>query len=573
MQFKGNPVSHGIALGDVYLYVPFKPVAEEKTIDAGDAAKAIEQYDGLRTKAKAELVAIQEKLEMSDPDKAKIFAAHVDILFDEAMDEEIRDGINYDNMSPEWAIQKTYDKFIRMLSKAKDELIRERIADLQDVRARLLRIWFHVPEKNLSVLEKPVVVAAYDLFPSDTATLDRSKVLAILTEIGGSTSHSAIIARSYEIPAVLGIPDIMNQLKDGEPVIVDAVAGHIITEADEAQKATYTKKRETYLVQAAELKKFQDVQPVTKDGVRIDVMLNIGSAAANELEGSKYTDGVGLFRTEFMYMSSATLPTEDEQFEQYKKATMEFGQRPLTLRTLDIGGDKQLESMELPHEDNPFLGLRALRLCFSNVPLFKTQLRAAYRAGCYGNLWIMLPMVGSLDDIRNAKVIMEEVKAELTAEGATFNPDVKVGIMIEIPSIAMVADLAAAEVDFASLGTNDLCQYLTAVDRLNPSVSSYYQTYHPAMFRIIGNAVAAFNAAGKPIGVCGEMGGDPLAAAVLIGLGMRKLSMGIASVAAIKKLVTGLSIPKAEELARNVVGMATAAEVEQYLKEELKALL
>ncbi|MCL2400771.1 MAG: phosphoenolpyruvate--protein phosphotransferase [Defluviitaleaceae bacterium] len=565
MKYKGNPVSPGIAVGEVYRYTVFSPDIKAKTISLGEAEVALHQYLDIKEKAKRELLAIKEKY----PDKADIFAAHIEMLSDIAMNEEIQERITEGLLSPEWAIQKTYDKFIRLLSKVKDPVMQERVADLQDIRRRLYRIWFGVKETNLSDLshfKRPVVIVAHDLFPSDTATLDRPNVAAIVTEIGGSTSHSAIIARSYEIPAVLGVADIMANLKDDETIIVDALEGILLTRPTEEDQRVYSKKRKEYLVYAKDLKKFQGVEPVTKDGVRIDIHLNIGSAAPEELEGSKYTDGVGLFRTEFMYMSGTHLPSEEEQFKEYRKAALEFGERPLILRTLDIGGDKQLESMELPKEDNPFLGLRALRLCFANLPLFKTQLRAALRAACYGNLWIMLPMVGSIDDIRNAKAIIEEVKNELKQENIQYNDDVKIGIMIEIPAIALMAEVAAQEVDFASIGTNDLCQYLTAVDRLNPSVSSYYQSYHPAMFRIIGQVVSAFNTAGKPIGVCGEMGGDPHAAAILIGLGMRKLSMGISAVAGIKKLITGLTISQAEELAKKAVSLSTAEEVENLKK-------
>ena len=566
MKFSGNPVSPGIAAGPVFLYTPFKPQLEENLIPESAVEENIKKYEDLRDKAKAELDAIRAKLEVEDPEKAKIFAAHNDILFDDAMDEEIRDAITYDYYSPEWAIQKTYDKFIRILSKAKDEIIRERVADLRDVRSRLIRIWFNVPEKNLSTLEKPVVVVAYDLFPSDTATLDRSKVLAIVTEIGGPTSHSAIIARSYEIPAVLGFQDAMTLLKDDEEVIVDAVAGNIITEPDEATLTEYAAKREAYLIKAADTKKYKDVVAVTKDGVRIAVEQNIASADAMELEGSTCTDGVGLFRSEFLYMGREQLPTEDEQTDLYKKVLTAYGERPVILRTMDIGGDKKLDCMEMPKEENPFLGLRALRLSFANLPIFKTQLRAAFRASVNGNLWIMFPMVGSMDDIYRAKGIVEEVKAELKAEGIAYSENVKIGIMVEVPTIAVIADIAAKEVDFCSIGTNDLTQYSTAVDRMNPSVTSYYQTFHPALFRLIGHVVKSFNAEGKSVGVCGEMGGNPLTAAVLMGLGMRTLSMGIASVAGIKKLVTNITIPELEVLANKVVNMATASEIEEFLK-------
>ncbi|MCL2827972.1 MAG: phosphoenolpyruvate--protein phosphotransferase [Oscillospiraceae bacterium] len=573
MEYRGNPVSHGIAIGDVYLYTPFQAEITEKTIGTDEIEAAVQAYFDLRTKAQAELAMIQEKLQAGSPDKAKIFAAHVDMLLDAAVNGEIETLIRDAHLSPECAIERGYSKFIRLFSKAKVLQIRERAADLRDLKTRLHRIWAGVPERNLSALEKEVIIAAHDLLPSDTATLDRSKVLGIVTEIGGRTSHSAIIARSYEIPAILGVPNIMAALRDGERVILDAVEGVLYTSPDEAACAHYAEKRGAYLAHAAELKQYRSAVPVTRDGVPIEVHLNMGSADPDELSGSLYTDGVGLFRTEFMYLSSPSLPTEEEQFQAYRKVALEFGQRPVILRTLDIGGDKQLESMELPREDNPFLGLRALRLCFENLPLFQAQLRAVFRAACYGNLWLMLPMVGSLDDIRAAKAVIEEVKEALRQEGITHNPDIPVGIMIEIPAIALVAELAAEEVDFASIGTNDLCQYLMAVDRLNPAVANYYQSYHPAMFRLIGQTVSAFSAAGKSIGVCGELGGDPLAAAVLIGLGMRKLSMGISSVPGIKKLITGLTIPQAEALAKQVMSCATADEVEQCLRAELGTAL
>lgn len=574
MVIKGNPVSEGIALGEAYLYVPFVPMVAEAEFPAEKAPEYLARYDQIRGEARTELEGIRDRLEAAgDPEKAKIFTAHIDILFDAAMDEDIRDYIGYDYLMPDWAIHKTFEKYIKILSKAKDDLIRERVADLRDVKSRLLRIWAGVPEKNLAALEKPVVVVAHDLFPSDTATLDRQKVLAIVTEVGGATSHSAIIARSYEIPALLGVPGVMESLSHGQSLIVDAVEGALITDPSGAQQAEYAEKKRAFAIHAAEIKKYLAAEPRTADGAEIDVELNIGAASPQELEGSQYVGGVGLFRTEFIYMGREQLPTEEEQVEIYKKVLTAFGSRPVTLRTLDIGGDKKLDCMELPKEDNPFLGNRALRLCFHKPEVFRTQLRAALRASVCGNLWIMFPMVGSMDDIRRAKSFVDAAKQELEAQGIPYSPDVKVGIMIEIPSIALLADLAAQEVDFASIGTNDLCQYATAVDRMNPDVTQYYQTYHPAMFRLMGYVVEQFNKAGKPICVCGELGGDKLAPAVLIGLGMRKLSMGLASVARTKRLIAGLTIPKAEELAAKVRQMATAGEVEAYLTRELEGLL
>lgn len=574
MEYKGNPVSEGIAVGKAYLYQPYVPQVTEGEIPEDQAPAAVARYEKLLEGAKQELAAIRDRLEKAgDGDKAKIFTAHQDILFDVAMDEEIRDKITYDFMTPEWAIHKVYEKFIKILNKAKDDLIRERVADMRDVKNRLLRIAAGVPEKNLAALGEPVIVVAHDLLPSDTATLDRKNVLALVTEIGGATSHSAIIARSYEIPALLGVDGAMENLSHGQEIAVDAVEGLLVADPSGEVKADFAKKREAFLKRREEEKKFLGVEPRMADGTLLPVHLNVGSANDQELAAEKYTDGVGLFRTEFIYMGKEQLPTEDEQYEIYKKVLTAFGDRPVTIRTLDIGGDKKLQCMELPVEENPFLGNRALRLCFSMPEVFLTQLRAALRASVHGNLWIMFPMVGSMDDIRRAKAFVQQAKDQLDAQGVPYSPNVKLGIMVEIPSIALVADLAAKEVDFASIGTNDLTQYSTAVDRMNPALREYYQSYHPALFRLIGYVVESFAKEGKPVSVCGEMGGDPYAAAVLAGLGMSKLSMGSASVARIKKMLSGLTMEKARELAAKARSLPTNDEVESYLKAELAELL
>lgn len=570
MKLKGNAVSEGLAIGPLFVYHPFSVTVRESFCDESLAGENLGKYIEAQKQATAELQAICQKLAAADPDKAKIFAAHLEILADAAVNEEITDGIRDEHWAPDWAIQKIYDKFVRMLKKAPNALIRERAADLEDVRRRLLRIWYRVPESNLSALSEPVVIAAHDLLPSDTATLDRGKVLAILTETGGSTSHSAIIARGYEIPAVLGIPNLLTHAQAGQTAAVDAFSGVIEFDPEREEAAAFEERRQVYLKQSAETKAYLGTAPLTADGIRIDIGLNIGSANEEEMKGETFTDLVGLFRTEFLYMGRGELPSEEEQFVIYKKVLQTYGTRPVTLRTLDIGGDKTLQCFELPREENPFLGNRALRLCFTHIDIFKTQLRAALRASVYGNLWLMLPMVGSIDDIRRAKAIIEEVKADLRLSGIPYDDGFKTGIMVEIPAIALIADLIAPEVDFASIGTNDLCQYLMATDRMNPAVAMYYQTYHPALFRLVGNVVRTFNSAAKPICVCGEMGGDTLAAAVFVGLGMRKLSMGFASVAKIKKMLSRFTIPEAEEMAATVTGLSDAAAIEAYLREKLQ---
>jgi phosphotransferase system enzyme I (PtsI) len=472
--YQGIPASEGIASGEVFHYVPFEPVIAEKYIKESEVEDNIRAYNEVCDKARKEIYEIIDQMSDSEPDKLKIFAAHIEIVSDVAMNEDIYEHIRNNLYSPDYAISVVYDKYIKIISKSKDPLIRERASDLKDVKHRLLRIWYKVCDINLSNLQKPSIIVTNDLSPSDTATMKRENVLAIITETGGTTSHSAILARSYEIPAVLGISNITKLLKSSEKVIVDAIEGKVIANPSQEEIDFYSARQTEFNIKREEIKKYYAIEPYTADNIRIDITLNIGSASDQELAHKDYTDGVGLFRTEFLYMKHDYLPSEDEQFEAYKKVLKAYGDKPVIIRTLDVGGDKKLHCLDLPKEDNPFLGLRALRLCFDKIHIFKTQLRALYRASMFGNLWIMFPMVGSLGDLRFAKKIIEEVKVELAADGYLYRHDVKVGIMIEIPSIAVMADIVASEVDFASIGTNDLCQYLTAVDRLNPKVAQYY---------------------------------------------------------------------------------------------------
>ncbi|MBN2300399.1 MAG: phosphoenolpyruvate--protein phosphotransferase, partial [Acholeplasmataceae bacterium] len=499
----------------------------------------------------------------------KIFGAHLEILNDIAVAEEVSNQIRDMKYSYRYAIKNVYDMFIEMLSQVDDPLIKERVADLKDVRNRLLRISDGVAESNLSLLDQPSIVIAQDLYPSDTATLDRKNVQAIITEVGGMTSHTAIIAKSYEIPAILGVDHLLEEVKQNEWMIVDAIKGIIYINPDNETIESYKNKQKEFLFKQEIIKKYIDVKPVTKDGTKIEVSLNIGSASKEELENEAFVDGVGLFRSEFLYMENSQMPTEDQQFEVYKKALVKFNKKPVILRTLDIGGDKELSYLELPKEDNPFLGNRAIRLCFDHLEMFKTQLRAALRASVFGNLWLMFPMVGSMDDILRLKEIVEEVKSDLDKKNIEYNPSFKFGVMIEIPSIIMIADHVAEAVDFASIGTNDLCQYLTAVDRMNPMVSKYYQSYAPSMFRVIKMAIDAFDKANKPLSVCGESGGDLIAAPILIGLGMRKLSMNKSSVAGIKQMITTHTIDQLEEIANKAISLKTEAEVVDYVKSQL----
>ena len=568
MIYEGTAVSDGAAIGRVFQYQPYQPEIRHETIAKAQADSCMEKYKCVLFQAEEELKQLIEGSELDEEEK-KIFQAHIDIVQDEEMSREIEDEIRDNLLSPQWAIQEVYERYIQIISKAKNALIRERAADLKDVCQRLIRLWDGGHENPLSSLAGDVIVVAQDLLPSDTAAMKTEYVKAIVTEVGGYTSHMAILARNYGIPAVLGVADIMKNTENGQKIAVDAKDGKVITHLTVDQEKQYQVMREEYLKKISDIRQYLPLVPETLDKTRIEVCLNIGSADKSELELESYTDGVGLFRTEFLYMSKKALPEEEEQFRVYKKIVTMYGERPVIIRTLDIGGDKKLDYLELPREDNPFLGLRALRLCFEMKPIFKTQLRALLRAAVYGNLWIMFPMVGSIGDIRFAKQIVEEVKEELREENISCRTDVKVGIMIEIPSIALMADIAASEVDFASIGTNDLCQYLMAVDRLNPSVAKYYQSFHPAMFRLIRQIVEEFGKQKKPVSVCGEMGGNPQAVALLAGLGVRKFSMNASSLASVKKMISQMDICKAERMARTVLELSTAVQVEEYIKSEL----
>ena len=345
--------------------------------------------------------------------------------------------------------------------------------------------------------------------------------------------------------------------------------GIIYVNPDNETIELFKNKQKDFLFKQEIIKKYINTKPLTKDGTIIEISLNIGSASDEELENEPYVDGIGLFRSEFLYMENTQMPSEDQQFEVYKKALIKFKKKPVILRTLDVGGDKALSYLDLAKEDNPFLGNRAIRLCFNHIEMFKTQLRAALRASIFGNLWLMFPMVGSMDDIYKLKKIVEEVKEGLKKRNIEYDPKFKFGIMIEIPSIIMIADHVADVVDFASIGTNDLCQYLTAVDRMNPMVSTYFQSYAPSMFRVIKMAIEAFNKANKPLSVCGESGGDLIAAPILIGLGMRKLSMNKSSIAEIKRMIKSNTIEHLESIANHAISLKTEVEVVDYVKSQL----
>ena len=567
MKYQGCAASRGVAIANIFCYNDQSLSVEEQHLDEALRREEVECYHAAITKAERQLEEVYEHCARHDADKAKIFQAHIDILQDVQVREEVETAILEEGKCAQWAVASVYGIYAEVFAGMEDPIMRERAADLKDVSDRLQRALLNAPPAvSLADLPENTLLVAHDLIPSQTVTLDSSRVAGIVTEIGGMTSHTAILARSFGIPAVLGIPGILGNVSDGMEAILDCREGILITKPSAEQLSLYRDKQEEFKRVQDYERAFLPMQPVTLDGKRISVNLNIGDPDDTHYRPFlPYVDGVGLFRSEFLYLSRKELPSEDEQYEIYSRTLRYFGTRPVILRTLDIGGDKKTECITIPQEDNPFLGLRALRLCFAMPGLFRTQLRAAFRAAVNGNLWIMFPMVNSIEDIRKAKAFCRDVCDELEREGKAFRRDVPIGIMIETPSIALMAEEAAEECDFCSIGSNDLCQYTMAVDRMSPIVRPYYMSYHPSVLRLINMIIKAFTVRGKTVGICGELGGDPKIVPVLIGMGMEKLSMSPSAVASVKSAICNLDSHKARQLAEKALSCTT--------EEEVKALL
>ncbi len=560
----GIPVYDGIVMGKARLYRQWR-FDPDSLHESEDAAERTQAYQAAVERAQGELELIRASLSAA-PEKAKIIDAHMLLLQDFAMDDMIRADIAAGKTAAA-AIGDTYDMFIGVLGDTDNDFTQQKVSDLYDVRGRLLRCLAGEEDRDLSRLPGPCVIFAKDLYPTDTATIDRKNVLAIVTETGNMTSHTAILARSFGITTVLGVEGVTELVEDGDTVAVDGTAGTVCIRPDEKEQAEYLA-RTAQAEEAQNRRLYYMGRPsVTADGVRVLTELNISAVDDTDEQALASCDGVGLMRSEFLYMRSKdALPDEEWQFREYKAALDALGGKSLILRTLDIGGDKQLECLPLPKEDNPFLGVRALRLCFERPEIFRTQLRAALRASAYGDLWLMFPMVGGVDDFRRAKAFVLGVMDELDAEHIPFNRDIKLGVMIEIPSAALMADALAAEADFGSIGTNDLCQYTLAADRMNERTAPYYRSCDPAVLRLIRYAAQEFSKAGKPLGVCGEMAGEAVAAAALVGLGIRTLSMGPGNMPAVKEMLASLSCADAKERADAACAAASAAEARFVLE-------
>ncbi|MCL2563864.1 MAG: phosphoenolpyruvate--protein phosphotransferase [Oscillospiraceae bacterium] len=566
---KGIGASSGIALGPVYIYEKPEIYIGTEVIAPGETERETEKYLGAVEKSKQQISIIAKATEQNmGVESAKIFHAHLDIAEDPAIEESVLDKIRTEHKNAMQALWETKEEFCALLQDAEDEYFRDRAFDVADVCERILCNLAGVVPATLQHLPDAVIVVAEDLTPSVTATMDREKVLAFVTEIGGKTAHSAIMARTLEIPAIVGLGGAREKLASGGMIIADGNTGQIRLNPDPDTIAAYEKQKEVLLQEKAVLRELLDKDPVTQDGKRVELCANIGSPKDVEAVLANNGEGIGLFRTEFLYMDSSRFPTEEEQFDAYKRVVQDMAGRPVIIRTLDIGGDKTLPYFTFPSELNPFLGYRAIRMCLDMPEIFKTQLRALLRASAYGKLLIMLPMIISLEEFRAAKVILEECKGELSAQDITFDEEIAIGIMVETPAAVLMADEFAKEVDFFSIGTNDLTQYTLAVDRGNETISSLFSSYHPAVLRAIKMVIDAAHREGKFVGMCGEFAGDEQAVPLLLGMGLDEFSVSASSLLRVKKIIRNWDYTRAVDLAEAALRLKTAAEVETFLGQQ-----
>ncbi|EJM2938908.1 phosphoenolpyruvate--protein phosphotransferase [Listeria monocytogenes] len=564
-ELKGIAASDGIAIAKAYLLVE-PDLSYEKT-EVTDVESEVKRFESALEVSRTELSMIREKAAKDlGEDKAQIFDAHLLVLNDPELTGPIEESIKNSKTNAETALQETTDMFIGMFESMDNEYMRERAADIKDVRKRVLSHLLGVTIPNPALIDEEVVVVAADLTPSDTAQLNRNFVKGFVTDIGGRTSHSAIMARSLEIPAVVGTKEVTASVAKNDIVIIDGLEGNVIIHPTEEQIAHYEKIKSDFALQQAEWDKLKNEKTVSKDGVHVELAANIGTP--NDLEGviSNGGEAVGLYRTEFLYMGRDNFPTEEEQFEAYKAVVSGMDEKSVVVRTLDIGGDKTLPYLELPEEMNPFLGFRAIRLCFANEELFRTQLRALLRASVYGNLKIMFPMIATVNEFRQARDILLDEKAKLKAAGTEVSDSIELGIMIEIPAAAVLADQFAKEVDFFSIGTNDLIQYTMAADRMNERVSYLYQPYNPSILRLVKMVIDASHKEGKWTGMCGEMAGDQTAVPLLLGLGLDEFSMSASSILKSRSLIKRLDQSEMVKLAEEALNKSTAEEVVELVE-------
>ncbi|HCY5828955.1 phosphoenolpyruvate--protein phosphotransferase [Staphylococcus aureus] len=567
---KGIAASDGVAIAKAYLLVE-PDLTFDKNEKVTDVEGEVAKFNSAIEASKVELTKIRNNAEVQlGADKAAIFDAHLLVLDDPELIQPIQDKIKNENANAATALTDVTTQFVTIFESMDNEYMKERAADIRDVSKRVLSHILGVELPNPSMIDESVVIVGNDLTPSDTAQLNKEFVQGFATNIGGRTSHSAIMSRSLEIPAIVGTKSITQEVKQGDMIIIDGLNGDVIVNPTEDELIAYQDKRECYFADKKELQKLRDADTVTVDGVHAELAANIGTP--NDLPGviENGAQGIGLYRTEFLYMGRDQMPTEEEQFEAYKEVLEAMDGKRVVVRTLDIGGDKELSYLNLPEEMNPFLGYRAIRLCLAQQDIFRPQLRALLRASVYGKLNIMFPMVATINEFREAKAILLEEKENLKNEGHDISDDIELGIMVEIPATAALADVFAKEVDFFSIGTNDLIQYTLAADRMSERVSYLYQPYNPSILRLVKQVIEASHKEGKWTGMCGEMAGDETAIPLLLGLGLDEFSMSATSILKARRQINGLSKNEMTELANRAVDCATQEEVIELVNNYVK---
>ncbi len=571
---KGIAASPGIVIGKAYVIDSEEMVIPQRVIKESAIPKEITRFQDALTETRAEIQSIRDKISKElGKEHGEIFNAHLMVLEDRSIIEEVMERIKKEKHNTEFIFSQVLRRYVQSFLKIDDEYLRERVSDINDVGRRVMRHLVGDQRASLSELKEKVIVVAYDLAPSDTAVMHRKNVIGFATDIGGRTSHTAIMAKSLEIPAVVGLEHATRYIKMGDTIVVDGIQGAVVINpgAEELQK--YKKEIAKHAEFNRGLKRFKDLDCVTLDGRRLELAANIELPEETPAVLSHGADGIGLYRTEFLYMNRPDLPNEEEQYYAYKKVVTAMSPKPVILRTFDLGGDKFLSHLEMPHEMNPFLGWRAIRFCLASPAIFKTQLRAILRASAHGKLRMMYPMISGVAEVKQANKLLEEAKSELRVKKIAFDEKMEVGAMIEIPSAALTCDIIAQEVDFFSIGTNDLIQYSLAVDRINERIAYLYEPSHPAVLRLLKTIIDAGHENGIWVGICGEMSGDPIFTPVLLGMGMDEISTSPVMVPEIKKIVRSISYTEAQEIAKYVLTLKSGQDVVNFLNLKYQQIL